>query len=138
MRLFDHIDLRVPDRSVARSFYAKIGPVLGFPYVEDGSEWTCFCATSYREVGEYIAITEDRTCKTSNVCHALWAPSRSDVDRIALALREAGVPAMEGPAMFYRGHYAVYFKDPFGNRFEVCYRENSHAFDPRIPEVQNS
>ena len=133
MRRFDHIDLRVADRSAARSFYAKIAPALGFPYVEDGPEWICFCATRYPEVGEYLAITEDRTAKANNVCHALWASSRLEVDRIASALRDAGVPALEGPDMFYRGHYAVYFEDPFGNRFEVCYRENTHAFDPRIP-----
>jgi catechol 2,3-dioxygenase-like lactoylglutathione lyase family enzyme len=138
MRRFDHIDLRVPELVAARSFYAKIGPVLGFPYVEGGPEWICFCATQYPEVGEYIAITENRACNPNNVCYALWAQSRAEVDRIASALREAGVPALEGPAMFYRGHYAVYFEDPFGNRFEVCYRENTHAFDPRIAEERNA
>jgi predicted lactoylglutathione lyase len=134
MRIFDHIDLRVSDRSAARRFYAKIGPVLGLPSVEEGPEWICFCSTPYPEVGEYIAITEDRSYKAGNVCHALWAQSRPDVDRIASTLREAGAPAIEGPEMFYRGHYAVYFEDPSGNRFEVCYRENTHAFDPRISD----
>lgn len=138
MRRFDHIDLRVADRAAARAFYANIAPALGFPHIEDGPEWICFCATRHPEIGEYIAITEDRTCNPCNACHAFWAQSKSDVDRIALALREAGVPALEGPGMFYRGHYAVYFEDPSGNRFEVCCRENTHAFDPRISDEGTS
>ncbi len=81
---------------------------------------------------EYLAITEDRAHRPSRNCHALWAASREVVDRVADGLRAAGVPALEGPGMFYRGHYAVYFEDPSGNRLEVCHRDYSHAFDPRI------
>jgi catechol 2,3-dioxygenase-like lactoylglutathione lyase family enzyme len=138
MRRFDHIDLRVVDRSVARIFYEKISPALGFPYVEDGPEWLCFCTKPYPEIGEYIAITEDRAYQASRVCYAFWAENKSQVNKIAAALREAGVPTLEGPAMFYQGHYAVYFEDPSGNRFEVCYREYTHTFDSRISEEKNA
>jgi catechol 2,3-dioxygenase-like lactoylglutathione lyase family enzyme len=135
-RRFDHIDLRVVDRAEARAFYERICVVLGFPYVEDGGEWICFNSVPYPAVGEYLAITEDRAHQASCVCHALWAESRDEVDRVAAALRAAGVPALEGPGMFYQGHYAVYFEDPSGNRFEVCYREYTHDFDPRIPPAK--
>jgi catechol 2,3-dioxygenase-like lactoylglutathione lyase family enzyme len=134
MRRFDHIDLRVVDAVAARAFYAKICGAFGFPHVEDGPEWICFCAKPYPEIGEYLAITEDRTYKAGNVCHAFWAQSKPEVDRIAMVLREAGAPAIEGPDMFYQGHYAVYFEDLSGNRFEVCYREFTHSFDSRIPD----
>ncbi len=127
MRHFDHIDLRVNDRAEARTFYEKICAALGFPHIEDGDEWTCFSSCPDPEVGEYLAITEDRTHRASHICHALWAESKPAVDRIAEVLKAAGAPALEGPGTFYRGHYAVYFEDPSGNRFEVCYRESTPA-----------
>ncbi len=132
-RRFDHIDLRVVDRATALAFYARVAPLLGFPYVDEGSEWTCFCAVPPPGIGEYLAITEDPAHRAGTNCHAFWAESRAAVDAVAAGLAAAGVPALEGPGMFYRGHYAVYFEDPSGNHFEVCHREYAHDFDPRIP-----
>jgi catechol 2,3-dioxygenase-like lactoylglutathione lyase family enzyme len=132
MRRFDHLDLRVVDRQQAREFYDPICALLGFPYEDDGEEWLCYSSVPPPAIGEYLAITEDRAHRPSRICHALWADSKDEVDWIAAGLRAAGVPALEGPGMFYQGHYAVYFEDPSGNRFEVCYREYTHAFDPRI------
>ncbi len=134
MRRFDHIDLRVVDIAAARAFYEKVCAALGFPHVKIGPEWTCFSAEPEPKIGDYIALTEDRSYKASSVCHALWAQSKADVDRIARVLLQAGAGAMEGPDMFYRGHYAVFFEDPSGNRFEVCYREYTHSFDSRIAD----
>ncbi len=124
MRHFDHIDLRVRNATEAHTFYEKISAALGFPYVEKGPEWTCYSVRPEPEIGEYLAVTEDPAANPGSACHALWAESRVDVDHIAQVLRDAGARAIEGPAMFYRGHYAVYFEDPSGNRFEVCHRES--------------
>jgi len=137
-RRFDHLDLRVGNRAEARAFYGRVGPLLGFPYAEDAGEWTCFCALPPPAVGEYLAFIEDPAHRPGRTCHALWAESRAAVDAIAAGLRAAGAPALEGPAMYYWGHYAVYFEDPAGNRFEVCYREFNHNFDPRIPPAAGS
>ena len=104
--------------------------------MEDGGEWICFSAVPSPAVGEYLAITEDRAHRASRICHALWAESRDEVDRVAAGMRAAAVPALEGPGMYYQGHYAVYFEDPSGHRFEVCYREFTHDFAPRILEAQ--
>ena len=134
MRHFDHLDLRVNDRQKAQEFYRRIGPLIGFPHEDDSGEWLCYGSVPWTGIGEYLAITEDRSHQPSRICHALWAQSKDEVDRIAAGLRAVGVPALEGPDMFYRGHYAVYFEDPSGNRFEVCHREYTHGFDPRIPD----
>jgi catechol 2,3-dioxygenase-like lactoylglutathione lyase family enzyme len=134
MRRFDHIDLRVTDKAVALAFYSRICGALGFPHIEGADEWICFSSVPYPEIGEYIALSEDPRHKPSEICHAFWAASKRAVDQIAEVLRNAGAANIEGPAMFYKGHYAVYFEDPTGNRFEVCYREYTSAFDPRISE----
>jgi catechol 2,3-dioxygenase-like lactoylglutathione lyase family enzyme len=138
MRCFDHLDLRVGNRAEGRAFYARICAALGFPYIEDGPEWICFNSRPPPEIGEYLAITEEPTHRASQICHALWADSKETVERIAEALREARAPALEGPGLFYRGHFAVYFEDPWGNRFEVCYREYTQAFDPRIAGIESA
>jgi catechol 2,3-dioxygenase-like lactoylglutathione lyase family enzyme len=132
IRLFDHLDLRVRDKPAALEFYHPVARALGFPHFVDGDPWFCFCSVPYPEVGEYLAITEDRSHVSGRTCHAFWKPSRAEVDALATELRAIQVPDFEPPEMYYRGHYAFYFADPTGNRFEVCYREYSHAFDSRI------
>ena len=138
MRRLDHIDLRVTDRTGSIQFYKKICATIGFPHFENGKEWACFCSRPYPQVGEYLALTEERGHRPSKVCYAFWVDSKADVDRVAQILRGIDAPAIEGPAMFYQGHYAVYFEDPSGNHLEVCYREYSSDFDPRISHEERA
>jgi hypothetical protein len=133
IRIFDHLDLRVTDKRSAIDFYRPVAAALGFPHFIDGDPWSCFCSLPYPEAGEYLAIIEDRSHVPSRICHAFWKPSRSEVDALAADLRAIPVPNFEAPDMYYQGHYSFYFTDPCGNRFEVCHREYSHAFDSRIP-----
>ena len=134
MRLFDHIDLRVRSSSEAKGFYSRISSALGFPHIEESPDWLCFCSRPYPEIGEYLAITEDAKHVASAICIAFWCSSKADVDRLAGLLSAAGVLNFEPPAMYYQGHYAFYFEDPSGNRFEVCHREYDQMFDQRIAE----
>lgn len=135
MRLLDHVDLRVRDLEAAVAFYASIAKALGFPHRFNGGEWVCFCSKPFPEIGEYLALTEDKAHVPSKVCYAFWAESKTKVDDVAAVLAQVRAPQLEGPEMYYRGHYAVYFEDTSGNRFEVCYREYTTQFDPRIPAL---
>ncbi len=97
-RCFDHIDLRVKDMEVAKTFYAKFLPQLGF--------------VSEKPNGTRIAF---------------WADTRKEVDWIAELVREAGGKTLEGPEVchdYSPGYYAFFFEDPDGNKLEICCRES--------------
>ena len=120
-RRLDHIDLRVPDLKQAESFYNKLLPALGFTRAVDIDGWIQFNAEA--EVSEFFGVTESKTHQPNENRIAFWAISNDEVDRLAKLLREIGAQSIEGPG-FDEGptYYAVFFEDPFGNRFEICHR----------------
>ncbi len=125
-RIFDHIDLRVHDMAAAEAFYDQLLPALGFSEKVGDEE----CRT-------YQVPGETRTaffCFTKGISHqpnenriAFWADSRTEVDRLAEVVREAGGVNLEGPELcrdYSPGYYAVFFEDPSGNKLEICCRES--------------
>jgi catechol 2,3-dioxygenase-like lactoylglutathione lyase family enzyme len=96
-RCFDHIDLRVKDMEVARKFYGKILPQLGFVHESPGEDFHTFYAGGGDRPLEFFGFTEDKNHRPNGTQIAFWADTREEVDRIAKLVRDAGGKNLEGP-----------------------------------------
>jgi len=128
-RRLDHIDLRVKNLAVARKFYAKLLPALGFTCDRSDETWAtdCFYSAGGDKPSDFFGFTEDRHHQPNGTRIAFWADTRDEVDRIAKLVREIGGKNLEGPeicADYSPGYYAFFFEDPDGNKLEICCREN--------------
>ena len=126
-RCFDHIDLRVKDMEVARKFYAKFLPELGFAHEKPGDHFHTFFAGGSARPLEFFGFDEDKNHRPNGTRIAFWADTREEVDRIAKLVRDAGGKNLEGPEIctdYSPGYYAFFFEDPDGNKLEICCREH--------------
>jgi catechol 2,3-dioxygenase-like lactoylglutathione lyase family enzyme len=135
-RCFDHIDLRVKDMEVARKFYAKFLPQLGFvrerhepsPDRERlGEDFHTFYSAGGDKPSEFFGFTLDKNHQPNGTRIAFWADTREEVDRLAELVREGGGKMLEGPEVcvdYSPGYYAFFFEDPDGNKLEICCRES--------------
>src|SRR6058998_4106153 len=125
-RHYDHIDLRVRSLSEARPFYEVLLPALGFRRDVRIEGWLQFESDDADGVTEFFGVTESPQ-HVANECRvAFWADSISEVDNLAEIAVRVGARNVEGPMMYEAPHYyAVFFEDPCGNRFEICYRTTS-------------
>ncbi len=120
-RLYDHLDLRVSSLKKVTPFYQKLLPALGFGRHVEIPGWLQFEAVDHG-VTEFFGVTESEGHVPNENRVAFWAASVEDVDRIAKVAEDAGARDMEGPLPYEPGYYAAFFRDPCGNRFEVCHR----------------
>ncbi len=121
-RLFDHIDLRVRSLVEARPFYEVLLPALGFTRYASTPGWFTYEAAKTDAATEFFGVTES-TSHVANECRvAFWVENRSEVDRLATIIRQAGATNIEGPLFEDARYYAVFFEDPSGNRLEICHR----------------
>jgi catechol 2,3-dioxygenase-like lactoylglutathione lyase family enzyme len=121
-RCYDHVDLRVPSLSEARAFYELLLPALGFTRALTIEGWLQFDSAGPDGATEFFGVTESPQ-HVANECRlAFWAESIGEVDKLADIARRAGARNVEGPAYESPHYYAVFFEDPCGNRFEVCFR----------------
>ena len=129
-RHYNHIDLRVRSLSAARPFYEMLLPALGFTREAKIEGWLQFEVAGEDGATEFVGVTESPQ-HVANECRiAFWADSISEVDRLAEIAVRAGARNVEGPMMYEAPHYyAVFFEDPCGNRFEVCYRTTNYGVD---------
>ena len=124
-RLFDHIDLRVRNRTRAQEFFAKILPAIGFTLDKSAEEWGAFEKDGGGKPSEFFGFTEDANHRPNETRIAFWAETCGQVDRVAKIVREAGGQNLEGPQIwpeYSPGYYALFFEDPDGNKLEVCCR----------------
>jgi len=130
-RLFDHIDLRVPDLAAATPFYRGLLPALGFTREVFIEGWLQFEADGEGEAStEFFGITEDPAHRPNATRIAFHAPSRARVDELAALLPGLGARHIEGPGFETEDldtYYAVFFEDPAGNRLEIVHRTRKFA-----------
>lgn len=120
-RIYDHIDLRVPDLAAAAPFFETLLPVLGFVRKVTVEGWLQYEATD-GEAAEFFGVTESAAHVANENRIAFRAVSAAEVDRLAATMVGAGAANVEGPMDYEPGYYAVFFEDPWGNRFEICHR----------------
>ncbi len=120
-RLYDHIDLRVPNLAEVTPFYEALLPAVGFQRKVSVEGWLQFEAVDHGMTA-FFGVTESAGHVANQNRIAFWAPSVEDVDEIAQVAVEAGAHKMEGPMPYEPGYYAAFFEDPCGNRLEICHR----------------
>jgi catechol 2,3-dioxygenase-like lactoylglutathione lyase family enzyme len=128
-RRFDHIDLRVREMAAAKQFYGRLLPELGFAVESSSDEWCIFQAAGAGPV-EFFGFTGEAEHQPNDNRIAFWAESRTEVDRLAEIVRQAGGRNLEGPELcrgYSPGYYAVFFEDPSGNKLEICCRQSLSA-----------
>ena len=121
-RCLDHIDLRVRDMEVARKFYRKFLPHLGFVHESPGDDFHTFYSAGGDKPSEFFGFTQDKTHLPNGTRIAFWADTRAEVDRLAKTVREAGGKTLEGPEIcegYSPGYYAFFFEDPDGNKLII-------------------
>ena len=123
-RRFDHIDLRVPRLSDATEFYEKLLPAVGFTRRVAVPGWLQFEAET-EGVSEFFGVTESPHFIPNENRMAFWAESAAAVEALARTIAQAGARNIEGPMVYEEAYYAVFFEDPFGNRFEICHRDQN-------------
>ena len=123
---FQHIDLRVTRIAEALPFYEALLPALGFTSTYHDSEWKVFSIGARPPVTAYFALTEAPDHRPNANRVAFSVASREEVDRLGRVVVQAGGRNISGPRAcpeYTPTYYAVFFDDPCGNRFEICYRE---------------
>lgn len=113
--------------AVAKEFYAKFLPQLGFVRERPGGNFHTFFSAGGDQPGEFFALDEDKNHQPNATRIAFWADTREEVDRLAVLVREAGGRTLEGPEVcvdYSPGYYAFFFEDPDGNKLEICCRES--------------
>src|SRR5690349_8872779 len=96
MRLFDHIDLRVPDLKRAMPFYELLLPALGFTRNVSIEGWLTFQAGK-DDITEFFGVTKSAHHVPNENRVAFWAESNERVDEVAEVARKAGAQNIEGP-----------------------------------------
>jgi catechol 2,3-dioxygenase-like lactoylglutathione lyase family enzyme len=115
--IFDHIDLRVPQLAEVEAFYRQLLPALGFTREIAIDGWLQFEAEE-----QFFGVTESPGHIANENRIAFHAGSATEVDRLSAIAKAAGARNIEGPMDYSPGYHAVFFEDPCGNRFEICYR----------------
>lgn len=126
MNKYSHIDLRVNSWEEVRTFYENLLPALGFSRNFHSEKWKVFAADGDLPTVPYFAIMEDEHFAPNDNLIGFWAEDRAEVDRIAELVRRCGGKIDDGPRLFPISptYYAVYFRDPCGNKYEMVHRLN--------------
>lgn len=119
--MFDHIDLRVPDLAAVTPFYQKVLPALGFTRQVEVDGWLQY-EDEMEIAGGFFGVTGSPDHVPNGNRIAFRADSVEAVEQLAEVVVEAGALNVEGPMPYDEGYHAVFFEDPAGNRFEICYR----------------
>jgi len=119
-RIYDHIDLRVPSLAEVEAFYRTLLPALGFTREDDAEGWLQY---QTEDESQFFGVTESPAHVANENRIAFHAGDVEEVERLAEVAVKAGARNVEGPMLYSLGYRAVFFEDPCGNRFEICWRE---------------
>jgi hypothetical protein len=90
-RLYDHIDLRVPDLAEVRPFYEVLLPALGFTRKTEIPDWFQYDAAAPDDgPAAFFGLTESPGHVPNESRIAFWAESIVEVDRLAGIAAKAG------------------------------------------------
>ena len=137
---YDHIDLRVSDVAAVRPFYDALMQALGLPTIVVGRDELDRPAVEYYEAEDghsgarrFFGVHEEAGHVADATRIAFRVDSRETVDLVAAVALRAGARDFEPPSDAYahEPYYAAFFRDPCGNRLEICYRLGSATFPPR-------
>jgi len=120
-----HLDLRVADMAVALPFYRALSPALGFVDEYHGGDWKVWAVPGSLPAAPYVGVTERPGHVANDNRVAFWVASPAEVDRVGAVARDAGAEIESGPRPcpeYDPSYYAVFFRDPSGNRFEMYFR----------------
>jgi catechol 2,3-dioxygenase-like lactoylglutathione lyase family enzyme len=129
--IFDHVDLRVRNIAEATSFYDAVMPIVGLNHKREIGNHVLYYRKTAKTPAECIILFEDPEHVPTGTCLAFYAGTYEEVDRSAAQLGPAGALNLEGPMRcpeYSETYYAVFFRDPSGNRLEiVCRRPQPNA-----------
>src|SRR5260370_34337241 len=87
-RHFDHIDLRVRDMEVAKKFYGKLLPELGFVHESLAQDFHTFYSGGGDRASEFFRYTHARNHHPNGTRTACWTETRGEADRIPQPARQ--------------------------------------------------
>lgn len=125
--IFDHIDLRVRSIAEATPFYDVVMPAVGLNHKREIGDHVLYYRKRGKVPAECIVLFEDPMHEPTRTCTAFYAATYEEVDQAAEKLKDAaGARDIEGPMRcpeYSETYYAVFFRDPSGNRLEVVCRK---------------
>ena len=124
-RMLDHLALQVTDASAAGAFYTRVFAALGVREamryaVPDGDVVGLSGPDGFPHLW-FGPLVDDGV---RPVHLALAAPSRTAVDAVFAAAREAGAEILHEPRVwpeYHPGYYGAFFRDPDGNNVEAVH-----------------
>ncbi|MBV8600062.1 MAG: VOC family protein [Candidatus Eremiobacteraeota bacterium] len=128
--IFDHLDLRVRNLHEASPFYDRLMPVVGLNHRRAIGDHVLYYRKLAKVPAEVVVLFEDPAHEPTQSVVAFYAESYEEVDAAAAILAGAGAQAIEGPMLcpeYSETYYAVFFRDPSGNRLEVVCRRPTGA-----------
>jgi len=81
--------------AVARKFYGKFLPQLGFVEERPGKRYHTFYSAGGDKPSEFFGFTQNKNHKPNGTRIAFWADTRKEVDRLAKLVRKAGGKTLE-------------------------------------------
>lgn len=122
----EHIGVWVRDIDAVAAFYAKyfgatIGDRYQNPRKEFASRFLRFEGGARLELMTRVDVQERASREQLGLAHvAIVVPGEAAVNRLAVELRAAGVPVLDGPRRTGDGYYECVATDPEGNRVEIA------------------
>ncbi len=80
--------------AVARKFYRKFLPQLGFVREKPGRYYHTFYSAGGDKPSEFFGFTRDKNHKPNRTRIAFWADTREEVDQLGELARDAGGQAL--------------------------------------------
>lgn len=129
MNPFGHTDIRVINLDETVRFYNTFLPQLGFTVRDTitGPEetWETFALEGYPNA-PFVSFVADKHHTPNQNCIAFRVTLKQDVDKLSKLIIAAGATEVEGPeplAPDCPNYYALFFRDPSGNRLEIYHWE---------------